>query len=547
VSAVAKRPYDAVVVGGGINGCGVARDLALRGLSVALVERRDLGSGTSGHSSGMIHGGPRYLMREREVTRASCVDAGRIRAAAPHLCFRIPFLVPILRGTPRLQVEALEAYFEAYDMFAPLKDGRRHTRLSEDEARRVEPGLGSRVAGAVTFDEWGVDGVRLCLANALDARRHGADVFTYAPVVRLVRDGPRVCGVVAATRDGERHLEAPVVVNVAGPWAPEVASLAGVPLRLRRGKGVHLVFGRRLGNFGIMSRAVDGRWVLLEPHQNGALLGTTDDDSYAGADDLTVSKDEVEYLLEGIAHVFPSVRDHRFLRTVLGVRPTLFAWGPTPDELSREHAILDHEADGAPGLITMVGGKLATYRAMCEELADAVGRRLGSRAACRTHVEPLPGAGACDAGRLAERFRIPPAAAVRLTFRHGAEAGEVLEAVDARERGVLCTCEPVLRAEALHALRAEQATSIDDLRRRTRMGEGACQGAGCIGRACALLFDAGVAPVEGAHRSALHALRERWRGRVVAMDQPGSATLAAEEVAQSRYFLVGDYARLPWA
>ena len=547
MSETGNRPYDAVVIGGGINGCGVARDLTLRGLRVALVERRDLGAGTSGHSSGMIHGGPRYLLREREVTRASCVDAGRIRAIAPHLCFRIPFLVPILRGTSRVMAEALEAYMEAYDHFAPLKDGRPHTRLSADEARRIEPGLGPEVAGAVTFDEWGIDGFRLCLMNARDARLHGADVFTYSPAVALLRDGAAVVGAVVRTREGERRLEAPVVVNVAGPWAPEVAQLAGVTVRLRRGKGVHLVYGRRLGNFGIMTRAVDGRWIFVEPQQNGALLGTTDDDTYAGADELRVSRDEVEYLIEGIAHVLPSIRDHRFLRTIVGVRPTLYEYGRSPDALSRDHAILDHEEDGAPGLLTMVGGKLAYYRAMCEELADAVCRKVGSQAACTTHVRSLPGAGAADAGLIAERFLVPEPAAARLVFRHGSDARQMLESAQESDRGVLCSCEPVLRAEARYALDAEGATSIDDLRRRTRLGEGTCQGTWCIGRASALLHEVGAASVEQAHRCAIESLRERWRGRTAALDQPGTATLATEELMQSRYFLVGDYGRLPWA
>jgi glycerol-3-phosphate dehydrogenase len=546
VTAVSERPYDAVIVGGGINGCGLLRDLALRGLFVALCERRDLGSGTSGHSSGMIHGGPRYLLRERDVTRASCADAGHIRALLPHLCFRIPFLMPVLRGTPRLWVEALEAYFEAYDAFQPLKDGRPHARLSADEARRVEPGLGPEVSGALTFDEWGIDGFRLCLENALCAARHGADVLTYSPVTALVRDGERVVGAVAQTSDGERRLEARVVVNLAGPWAPQVAALAGVPLRLRRGKGVHLVYPRRLSNFGVMARAVDGRWIFVEPHQNGALLGTTDTDTYGGPEELGVTADEVEYLIEGVARVLPSIREHRFVRTTVGVRPTLFAYGKPSDDLSRDHAILDHEADGAPGLLTMVGGKLAYYRAMCEELADVVCRKLGHGAPCRTR-EPLPGAGTVDTSALAARFRVPPPAAARLAFRHGSQAAIVLEREEPMDRGLLCPCEPVLVAEARHALRVEGARSIDDLRRRTRLSEGPCQGTWCIGRAAALLADEGMASVEQAHRAALEALRERGKGRLAALDQPGGATLASEELRRSRYFLVGDYARLPWA
>ena len=544
--------YDVVVVGGGINGCGVARDLAMRGLRVALVERRDLGSGTSGHSSGMIHGGPRYLATEMEVTRASCADAGHIRAIAPGLVFRVPFLIPFFKGTPRLAAEALEAYFEAYDAYQPLKGGHRHTRLSAEEARRIEPGLSPDVAGAISFDEWGIDGFRLCLLNALDARRHGADLFTYSPVVGLLRDGSRVSGVVAKTAVGERRLSANVVVNVAGVWAPQLAALGGVSARVRPGKGVHLVYARRLGNYGIMTRAIDGRWIFVEPHQNGALVGTTDDDFYGDPDRMRATQDEVRYLLEGIARVLPTILEHRFVRTMAGLRPTLHAYGTAPDKLSRDHAILDHESDGAPGLITMIGGKLAYYRAMCEELADRVMRGVGSGGPCRTHIEPLPGGDApADADRLVERFRVPPPAASRLCYRHGSLSAAVLERGGEEGGGVLCPCEPVLVAEARHAVRDELATSIDDLRRRTRLGEGPCQGTICIGRAAALLFEEGAVSIEQAHRQVMASLLERARGQEAALDQadgaPGGPPLAAEELQRCKYLLVGDYRRLPWS
>jgi glycerol-3-phosphate dehydrogenase len=542
--------FDAVVIGAGINGCGVARDLTLRGLRVALVDRRDIGSGTSGHSSSMIHGGPRYLSSERHVTLASATDAGYVVRAAPHLVFRIPFLLPIYRQMSFLYREAFEAYWEAYDHFQPLKGGKSHVRLSAAEARRVEPGLADDVVGAITFDEWGVDGTRLCLANAFDARARGAKIFTHRAVTSFWRDGARIAGVVLD--DGQR-LSAKVVVNVAGPWAPRVAALAGVTLRIRPGKGIHLFFARRISNYGLMALAIDRRWIFVEPHQNGALLGTTDDDYYGSLEELQATRDETSYLLEGIASVLPSIREHRFVRTTVGIRPSLYRYGQLEDKVSRDHATYDHEPDGAPGLVTMLGGKLASYRSMAEDVSDLVARKLGIDVPCSTHVTPLPGGRDLpDVDRLAEEFRIMPITTARLATRHGGQSKEVLDGLKVASpdapagandagRTVLCPCEPVLAAEVEYAVRTEGAQSIDDVRRRTRLAEGVCQGTTCIGHAAACLHGCGL-EIGAVHESVNAALDERFRGRVVALDY-GLENLAQEELLQGRYFLVGDYGR----
>ncbi len=180
--------YDLVIIGGGVNGAGVARDAALRGLSVALCEREDWGAGTTGHSTRMIHGGLRYLLYDVPTTRISSQDAGRIREIAPHLTFRSPFLWPIYAGEG-LFGEAKEALLAAYDRFAPAKHGLKHVRLSAAEARRIEPGLAPDVAGALTLDEWGIDVYRLAALNALGAREAGAQLHPHTEVVELLRSG----------------------------------------------------------------------------------------------------------------------------------------------------------------------------------------------------------------------------------------------------------------------------------------------------------------------------------------------------------------------
>ena len=232
-SSLSSNTFDVIIIGGGVNGCGVARDCVMRGLRVALVEKDDVASGASGANSGMIHGGARYLETQMQVTKLSCLDSGYIQRIAPHLCFRIPFIAPVLASTSRaaMWLELMEVFFEAYDVYQPLKNGQPSARLTREEALELEPGLSPEIIGAVTFDEWGIDPFRLCVANAISAQEHGAAILTYHQVEDLLRDGEgAVTGVEA--RDlvtGKlKRLEAPVVANLAGVWAPRLGQMAGV-------------------------------------------------------------------------------------------------------------------------------------------------------------------------------------------------------------------------------------------------------------------------------------------------------------------------------
>ena len=183
--------FDVAVIGGGVNGTGVARDLALRGLAVVLFERNDFAFGASGNSSGMIHGGVRYLETNPNVTEASCRDSGYIQQIAPHLLFRIPFLMPIADGKQgRIMLELIDAYFRAYDTYQPLKRGEPHGRARRGDLAQLEPGLVGKNAGGITFDEWGVDGARLCVLNALDAEEHGAKIHMHTTVERARARAP---------------------------------------------------------------------------------------------------------------------------------------------------------------------------------------------------------------------------------------------------------------------------------------------------------------------------------------------------------------------
>lgn len=542
--------FDVIVIGGGVNGTGTARDAAMRGLKVLLVERRDFAAGSSGANTGMIHGGLRYMLHDRKVTKLSCIDSGYIQKIAPHLLFRIPFLYPFRWKQAggrqslgqRMYNYGVEVFFGAYDRYQPYKNGRSHTRLSAAEALDLEPGLISEIHGAVTMDEYGIDPFRLCALNARDAARHGAVVCNYTEVVGFLRgEGGEVLGVRLRDLHTGRveEVRSRLVFNASGPWAGRLAKLAGLKVRLRPGKGVHLTLDRRLSNYAIVSTAADGRQIFVLPHESTSIVGTTDDDYYGDPDDIPITQDEVAYLLQGVARVFPRVREARILRAWAGVRNTAYAWGKYEDDLSREHAVIDHGLEGAANLFTLVGGKLASYRAQAEDAVNRICARLGRHDRCRTAEVPLPGGDSTpDPSELAQEFRAPSYSVARAVYRYGSEAAKVLALT--REEPALaapvCPCEGTLGAELVYSVRHEQARHLVDLRRRCRLAMGPCQGSRCIAPAAALLArELRLSPDE-TRGEMLSLLGERWKGqRPVATGQG----LAQAELTRGTYVQSG--------
>jgi len=542
-----RGKYDVIVVGGGVVGTGTARDCAMRGLKTLLVDKKDFAGATSGANMGMIHGGVRYLLFDVETTRKSCLDSGYIQRIAPHLLFRIPFITPVLKGDSH-PIGLVETFMEAYDVFAHLKKSRKHTRLSREEALAVEPGLSPDIVGAITIDEWGINPFRLCAANVLSAVKHGATVMNHTEVLRLVKNE---AGAVTGAElknlltDGTFTVEAKMTINAAGPWAEEFAKRAGAVVRLRPGKGINVFFDRRISNYAVTAEAVDGRQVLIMPHENSTMMGCTDDDYYGDLDSLEATHDEIEYLFQAIERVFPSIRKHRMIRVMTGVRPTLFEWRKIEDKLTREHELFDHEErEGITGFATIVGGKLATFRMMAEEAADLVCRKLGVDAKCLTHEEPLPGGEEpVDAEAVAREYNAPLYVVRRLAYRHGTLCRRVLD-IARREPGtanIICSCDPVTEAEIRYAIREEYARTVDDVRRRTSLGCGPCQGARCAFKAAAILADELCLSAADTRRACAEFLQRRWKGKYPILR---GEQIAQEELNQAIYFGVGNYGEI---
>jgi len=396
-AALGDREFDVLVVGGGITGCGIARDAALRGLRAALVEKHDFGSGTSSRSSRLVHGGIRYLEHGRlRLVFESSAERRRLLRLAPHLVRPLAFVWPVYEGA-RISTWRLGAGLALYDALALFRNVGRHRRLRAAEVTEHEPELrrdGLR-GGALYFDA-ATDDARLTLANALGAAAAGAVVLNYAEVRSFLRRRGTV-GVGGATvtdRLGGRDVDvrAHVVVNATGPWSDAVRRLeeatpgtpparSAVAPVVRASVGAHVLVPRaRVGNRGALTllSPFDGRVMFVLPDGAHCVIGTTETPTTTSPDEVRATEGDVSYLLDSANGFFPNARLTRadVVSAWAGIRP-LTASDASDDlgRASREHAI----TRGPGGVITIAGGKLTTYRVMAAEVVDEVERSFGRR------------------------------------------------------------------------------------------------------------------------------------------------------------------------
>jgi glycerol-3-phosphate dehydrogenase len=482
LAALGTRHFDVLVIGGGITGAGIARDAALRGLAVALVERDDFASGTSSRSSRLIHGGVRYLEHGHlRLVFESSQERRRLLRLAPHLVRPLEFTWPVYAGA-RVPRWKLLAGLTLYDVLALFRNVAPHRRLDAAAVLAREPYLrrDGLVGGARYFDA-ATNDIRLTLANAIGARAGGAVVVNHAMVHALVREGGRVIG--ARVQDmltgRDIGIRARAIVNAAGPWGDEVRRLdapAGAPA-LRGTKGVHIALPPgRLGNRGALTLLSpgDGRVFFILPGESRTIVGTTDTESAAAPDEVRASREDVSYLLRSASHFFPDacLGERDVIAAWAGIRPLVAAaFGHGPASASREHAV----ARGTPGVLSISGGKLTTYRTMATEVVDVVERDLGRRVrSAATATVPLPGGAIASLKtELAEADRLvgPPVGA-HLVGAYGDAWRLVWELAgqdDALAQPVASEL-PYIRAELRYAVEREMACTLSDLlMRRTQV------------------------------------------------------------------------------
>ena len=491
-AALNGDPFDVLVIGGGINGAGIARDAVMRGLRTALVERGDFASGTSSRSSKLIHGGLRYLEQAKiRLVLEAVRERERLRRLAPHLVRPQPFLFPVYRGGPMGWLK-LAAGLTAYDLLAGFWQVRRHRMLGRRAVEASEPTLRREgLQGGGLYWDYRTDDARLVLETAMAAAREGAAVASYAEVKALEKEGGRIVGARVIDRLGgnEAFVRTRVVVNAAGPWVDKVSALdAPGPPRLRLTKGVHVVVPRaRVGHSAaIVLRAVaDGRVMFVIPWGDHTMVGTTDTD-HAGGPDVppTVEAADVAYLLDTVNHYFPAARlgPGDVVSAFAGLRPLVAApvgADLAPSAVSREEEIFT----SASGLVSIAGGKLTTYRLVAASVVDRVAALLHaagdprSFGPSRTGDVPLPGGAArpevlAAAALSRDGHGLSRSALEHLADRYGSRLDELLGLV-ARDRRLgepLVASLPERRAEVVEAVESEWALTLEDvLRRRTQV------------------------------------------------------------------------------
>jgi glycerol-3-phosphate dehydrogenase len=500
--ALERGRLDVLVVGGGIVGTGIARDLVLRGLKVALVEQHDLASGTSSRPTRLIHGGLRYLemfdfglvrtdMREREV----------LLHVAPHLVRPLPFLMPIA-GRGLLYRAKLLAGMQLYDALSFDKSLPTRRWLTREQVLHAEPGLNAtNLQGAWQFYDGQVALVeRLVLENALDAAGEGATVLTYAPAVRFLRDdGGNVTGATVRDQHSGREVEAraQLTVNATGPWLDRTTAdlRPGRRPLLRLTRGVHIVTPPASEHAHVLFARRDGRLFFVIPWLGYSLVGTTDTDYRGDPTDVAATADDVDYLVEEARHAFPSGRFDEVHYTWAGVRALVRVDAVDEGKVSRKHALHDHaRREGVQGIVSVVGGKITGYRAIAEEVGDLVMRKLGQPdggAAHITRTRPLPGGRITNLQTYVRDEVWPRARAVGLDLQQAHQLGTIYGTLaptvlaraegDPRLAQRVCPHHPTIAAQIDRAVIDEWALSLGDvLLRRTSLGLEAGQALECL-------------------------------------------------------------------
>jgi glycerol-3-phosphate dehydrogenase len=474
---MAEHTFDVLVIGGGITGAGIALDAASRGLSVALVEKTDFASGTSGRSSRLIHGGVRYLEHGEIGLVHECLRERKVLLRlAPHLVRPVPMYLL----APSAQDRALYGVgLTGYDLLAAGRNIGVHHGVTAQQVRDAVPGFGGN-SGGYRYFECQTDDARLTLEVVRAAHAFGAVLANHAEVTGLLGDGRVTGAAVTDTLTGERlEIRARVTVNATGVWADEISALAGGDAgsgepRLRPSKGVHLVFGpgaiRTTAAFVVPSAAHDGRSVFLVPWEDRVYAGTTETPYDGDLDAPTVEAADQRYLLEAVAQYFPAVTERDVVASWAGLRPLLAGVDAretaASQDLSRRHAVFT----GPPGLLTISGGKLTTYRAMAEALVDRIAARIRPAGRCRTRSIPLGLHGSAGGARTlaraeAARLGLRSSVADRLVQRYGDDWRRAVAMIDADPSlgEPVVDGLPVLKVEVQLARSREMAVTDEDV------------------------------------------------------------------------------------
>lgn len=433
-NSIPGKTYDVIVIGGGIVGAGIARDTTLRGLDTLLLEKEDFGSGTTSRSTRLIHGGLRYLRQlEFGLVRQDLSEREVLLRIAPHLVHPLSFFIPI----PNLSLNiAMALGTTLYDVISFDKTLPNHTYLGKKKTLSEEPGLRVQgLQGSYVYSDCAIPLTeRLNFETALSACENGATVVNHARVTNLIREGDRISGVEVKDEITGEVVKArgKMIVNAAGHWVDSIKDMLfpAKPPYLRRTKGVHLVIPKVSNHALVLFSPVDGRLFFIIPWEGYSLVGTTDTDYRDNLDAVYATREDVEYILEGLHLAYPDVKIDDVYYAYAGLRSLALRPGKSASDTSRSHELIDHsKRDKLDGLVTVLGGKITAYREVAKDAADLACKKLGNKAACTTGVKPLPGAPALgqeEIDWLAQKECLPGETVKHLALLYGSRCRDVI-------------------------------------------------------------------------------------------------------------------------
>ncbi|TKF18954.1 anaerobic glycerol-3-phosphate dehydrogenase subunit A [Vibrio genomosp. F6] len=498
---------DVVIIGGGATGTGIMRDCALRGIPCILLEKDDIASGTTGRNHGLLHSGARYTVTDPESARECIQENQNLKRIAKHCVEDTSGLFITLPED--------ELSFQSQFISSCNHAGIETEQLTRKQALALEPNVNPDLIGAVKVPDGTLDPFRLCASNVLDAKEHGARLFTHTTVTSLIREGDTVLGVRCLNLRNNHQFEiiAREVINAAGIWGQNICEYAELNIKMFPAKGSLLILDYRINNLVINRCRKPSDADILVPGDTISLIGTTSEHiDYDQIDDLHVTNKEVDILLEEGAKLAPIMANTRVLRAYAGVRPLVAVDDDgSGRNISRGIVLLDHaERDGLNGLTTITGGKLMTYRLMAEHATDLIAHKLDNSAPCTTHLRPLPGSNETPKQKKHTASLAKPVYESAI-YRHG-ERAEAFLSDDKKSQAVICECEMVTAGEIEYAIKNLDVHNLVDLRRRTRLGMGPCQGELCTYRAASLFEEYGNASGTESSQLLKHFLEERWKG-----------------------------------
>ena len=466
---------DVIIIGGGATGCGIARDLALRGVPHCLVEKGDFANGATGACHGLLHSGGRYVVNDKEAASECISENAILRKIAQKCVEKTGGLFVRLPGDSKRYRDAFLKNCEEVGIAT--------TVLSPSRALDLVPELNPAIEEAISVPDCSIDPFRLCMLNAYTSRRKGGDILIHHRVIGVVREKGVCVGVTVEDRSSSevKEIRGKVIINASGAWGDAVARMGGSEVPMTLSKGSLIIANHRLTNLVVNRLRPPSDGDIIVPNEAVCLAGTTSvtvDDP----DSIEVDPREVDLVATQAEQMIPRFGTTRLIRAYTGVRPLLKAESPDSRNISRGFRIIDHEN----GMISIMGGKLSTYRLMAEKTVDAVMGKFGTKARCRTADLPLDGQDELTGYPLSKR----------------------LKSID----NIVFECELVDRETVENTINSLGTGYIGDIQHRTRLGMGPCQGGFCTYRALGIMQESGrMSPTESIETLKAF-LQRRFRG-----------------------------------